>query len=266
MKLYLSEIQPDWKKAWAPFVSDRDKPFIDRIEAVIRGKETTIDEAHKTTLLELEELLFAWTYTLGPEDGQWVAGPIHYLWEPLFYANANDAGLYKWMEAEVRKYLEHWPSETTQYNRTLQLLEWAESIPALTKKGLCMGPSLKERLIHFLLNREIALRYSIDPNGGRKPKERKSPYDEKIIMQTNSTTLLLLFKILKATESIVPVNDSELCRLVAAHFATEHQPMLSAESLRSKYKDVNESDVKTLQYMFKKGNTYLEKIIADRLS
>jgi hypothetical protein len=264
MNLRVEEIQLNWKKAWTPFVSDKDKPLIDRIEAVIKGKDTTIDEAHKANLMELEELLFVWTYTLSPEDGLSMAGPIRYIWEPLFYANANDAVLYKLMEMEVRTYLAQWESEPTQYNKTLQLLEWAESIPVLTKRGLILGPSLKERLIHFLLTREIALRYSIDPDGGRTPKERKSPHEDKIIMQTNSTTLLLLFKILKVTKTIVPVNDSELCRFIAAHFGTEHKPMLSADSLRNKYKDFNEADVDTLKYIFKKANAYMEEIMADR--
>jgi hypothetical protein len=264
MNMEMANNQMDWRKAWEPFVSGIEQPLIERIENIVKGKGRTIDETHKVRLLELEELLFVWTYTLNAEDDQWRVGPIHYLWEPLFYSNANDPGLYKWLEGEVKQYLDHWHVEATQYNKTLQLLEWAESIPVLHKRGLCIGPSLKEKLIHFLLTREITLRYSIDPDGGRRPKRKKLPLDEKLIMKTNSTTLLLLFRALNETQWIAPVTDSELCRFIAAYFGTERQRVLSVESLRNKYRFINKDDVLELKSKFKEGCDYLDKVLADK--
>jgi hypothetical protein len=253
-----------WKEAWEPFVTEGDMPLMERLKSICREKGVTMDQAHKVRLLELEELLFAWTFTLSPGDEDPVLAPISYLWEPLFYANVNDPVLYRRMEDSMREYLDDWPNILTQYNKTLQALEWAEQIPALGVKGIFAGPGLKERMIHFLLNREIALRYELEPGGGRMKQSRKVPVEEKMIINTNSTTLILLFKVLIETKHIKHMTGPDLCRFLASNFGTEQAANLSVDSLRNKYKETLKADIDKLRVIFKEGDAHLSKLWLQR--
>lgn len=249
-----------WKEAWEPFVIDKDMPLMERLKSICKEREVTQDQTYKTRLLELEELLFAWTYTLSPGDEDLVLAPISYLWEPLFYANVNDPVLYRRMEELMKEYLEKFPNTLTQYNKTLQALEWTEQIPSLGVKGIFPGPGLKERMMHFLLNREIALRYELEPGGGRMKQSRKVPVEEKVIMETNSTTLILLFRVLMDTKHIKQMSGPDLCRFLASNFGTVQAPILSVDSLYNKHRELLKPDVDKLRVIFKEGETHLDKL------